>query len=72
MTEKSLAWHSPPEECTYLFTFKSGGSSGYFSVCEKIKASWTATEVSKKVYVHRKSKNPELGNPANKTLTSVY
>ena len=30
---------------TNLFTFRSGGSSGYFSVCEKIKAKRTATEI---------------------------
>lgn len=29
-----------------LFTFKSGGSSGYFSVCEKIKPNSTAREFS--------------------------
>ena len=49
MVDCSLVQRYPHEEYTNLFTFKSGGSSGYFSVCEKIKASSTATEVSEKV-----------------------
>lgn len=27
-----------------LFKLRSGGSSGYFSVCAKIKANWTAIQ----------------------------
>lgn len=54
MMEYSLAQQCPCEEHTNLFTFISGGSSGYFSVCEKIKANWTATEILEEVYVHGK------------------
>lgn len=48
MVDCSLVQRYPHEEYTNLFAFISGGSSGYFSVCEKIKASSTATEVSEK------------------------
>lgn len=57
------------EGYTNLFTFKSGGSSGYFSVCEKIKASWTAKEFEPQIYSHKESKNPELGSKEIKLST---
>lgn len=44
------------DEITNLFTFKSGGSSGYFSVCEKIKAKQTATKVQATAHAVRYSK----------------
>lgn len=48
-----------PDVDSYLVTFRSGGSSGYFSVCEKIKPNWTA---SKKVSLSRDLKCTELGH----------
>lgn len=45
---------------TNLLTFRRGGSSGYFSVCEKTKASWTAIKVGETAHVQRGTENHEV------------